>query len=154
MDLFFAKNDFQFEPSAWFTLAELNSPNLRRRRLRAPLRLQELWTELIARMRRISVNLMWDEAYLTAVSSALIQNAHTVTELTFFLPDARRRAGKMKMGLYGDFLRDIARIPTLKRIKLGSQTPGGEDILYFPRKKWVAGLTGALVDFASAAAAG
>ncbi|KAK1636378.1 hypothetical protein BDP81DRAFT_320929 [Colletotrichum phormii] len=91
MDLLFAKNDFQFEPSCWFSLSELNDPNLRPSRLRTPPRLRELWTELISRMRRITITLRWDKAYLTAVSSALIRNAHNVTELTFFLPNGKKK---------------------------------------------------------------
>ncbi|KAK1705871.1 hypothetical protein BDP67DRAFT_603790 [Colletotrichum lupini] len=59
---------------------------MRLSRSRAPLRLQDLWKKNISRIRRVSITLKWDEAYLSDVSSALIRNAHKVTQLTFFLP--------------------------------------------------------------------
>ncbi|KAK1455665.1 hypothetical protein CMEL01_04425 [Colletotrichum melonis] len=59
---------------------------MRLSRLRTPLRLQDLWKKNISRIRRVSITLKWDEAYLADVSSALIRNAHKVTQLTVFLP--------------------------------------------------------------------
>lgn len=83
---------------------------------------QELWKEVISHMHRISITLKWDEAHLVPVYSALMRNAHKVTELTSCLPNGRKRAGRMESKMYERFLREITKITTLRTIKLGCQT--------------------------------
>ncbi|KAK1546861.1 hypothetical protein CPAR01_00828 [Colletotrichum paranaense] len=76
---------------------------MRLSRSRTPLRLQDLWKKNISRIRRVSITLKWDEAYLADVSSALIRNARKVTQLTFFLPKINvTTQGKEKHSIEGN----------------------------------------------------
>ncbi|KAK1481845.1 hypothetical protein CTAM01_13780 [Colletotrichum tamarilloi] len=76
---------------------------MRLSRSRTPLRLQDLWKKNISRIRRVSITLKWDEAYLADVSSALIRNARKVTQLTFFLPKINvTTRGKEKHSIEGN----------------------------------------------------
>ncbi|KAK2042658.1 hypothetical protein LZ31DRAFT_596177 [Colletotrichum somersetense] len=72
-------------------LAKLHGPG-RRRSIRAPRELQAFWTQFMAGLRMVGVNMQWHPAYLAAVHKALSQDATRLKTLSLFIPGRQRTA--------------------------------------------------------------